>query len=326
MLTKRRNGQAGRSKLQAVAAAIGAETLDRRTFLRRSGLTVGGLAAMGTIQLGSVRQARAIDAPKPGVPVEIKKNICTHCSVGCTVTAEVQNGVWTGQEPSWDSPINRGTHCAKGAAIREIVHGERRLKYPLKLVGGKWERLSWEQAIDEIGDKILDIRGRAGADSVYWLGSAKYTNEAAYLLRKFGAFWGTNSVDHQARICHSTTVAGVANTWGYGAQTNSYNDIRNTKTMVFIGSNAAEAHPIAMQHILAGKEINRANVVVMDPRFTRTACARHRICALPPRHRHTAGLGHALARLRERLGGQGIHRPARLRHGRGPQGGRPLDA
>ena len=118
---------------------------------------------------------------------------------------------------------------------------------------------------------MMAIREQSGADSVYWLGSAKFTNEAAYLLRKFGAFWGTNSVDHQARICHSTTVAGVANTWGYGAQTNSYNDIRNAKTMIFIGSNAAEAHPVAMQHVLSGKEINRANMIVIDPRFTRTA-------------------------------------------------------
>jgi formate dehydrogenase major subunit len=115
------------------------------------------------------------------------------------------------------------------------------------------------------------IREKNGADSVYWLGSAKFTNEAAYLFRKMGAFWGTNSVDHQARICHSTTVAGVANTWGYGAQTNSYNDIRNAKTMVIIGGNPAEAHPVAMQHVLAGKEINRSKVFVVDPRFTRTA-------------------------------------------------------
>ncbi|HEX8416935.1 MAG TPA: formate dehydrogenase subunit alpha, partial [Methylobacterium sp.] len=84
-------------------------------------------------------------------------------------------------------------------------------------------------------------------------------------------FWGTNSVDHQARNCHSTTVAGVANTWGYGAQTNSYNDIRNAKTMIIMGGNPAEAHPVAMQHVLSGKEINRANMIVIDPRFTRTA-------------------------------------------------------
>src|SRR3546814_8758900 len=54
--------------------------------------------------------------------------VCTHCSVGCTVMAEVQNGVWIGQEPGFDSPLNLGAHCAKGAAIREHVHGERRLK------------------------------------------------------------------------------------------------------------------------------------------------------------------------------------------------------
>jgi formate dehydrogenase major subunit len=273
MLIKRKSGEASRSKLQAVTAGLALEAIDRRSFLKRSGLAVGGLAAIGSIQLGSVRKARAatIPGPVPGAKTEIKKNICTHCSVGCTVIAEVQNGVWTGQEPGWQSPINRGTHCAKGAAIREIVHGDRRLKYPLKLVNNQWQRISWDQAINEIGDKLMDIRGKHGADAVFWLGSAKFTNEAAYLMRKFGAFWGTNSIDHQARICHSTTVAGVANTWGYGAQTNSYNDIRNAKTMVFIGSNAAEAHPVAMQHLLASKELNRGNMIVCDPRFTRTA-------------------------------------------------------
>src|ERR687894_1623228 len=155
MLTKRKSGQASRTRLQALGAAIGAEAVDRRTFLRRSGLTVGALAAVGSFQLGTVQKAKAISPPQPGVPIEIRKNICTHCSVGCTVTAEVQNGVWTGQEPSWSSPLSRGAHCAKGAAIREIVHGDRRLKYPLKLVGGQWQRLSWDQAINEIGDKMM---------------------------------------------------------------------------------------------------------------------------------------------------------------------------
>ncbi len=141
----------------------------------------------------------------------------------------------------------------------------------MKIVDGEWQRISWDQAIGEITDKLQAIRNKNGADSVYWLGSAKFTNEASYLFRKFAAYWGTNNVDHQARICHSTTVAGVANTWGYGAQTNSYNDIRNAKTMIILGGNPAEAHPISMQHVLSGKEINRANMIVIDPRFTRTA-------------------------------------------------------
>src|SRR5262249_35605378 len=90
-------------------------------------------------------------------------------------------------------------------------------------------------------------------------------------FRKLAAFWGTNSVDHQARICHSTTVAGVANTWGYGAQTNSYNDIRNSKTIIIMGGNPAAAHPVSLQHVLTGKEIDRANPIVIDPRMSRTA-------------------------------------------------------
>jgi len=89
-------------------------------------------------------------------------------------------------------------------------------------------------------------------------------------MRKFVSMWGTNNCDHQARICHSTTVAGVANTWGYGAMTNSYNDMRNSKAIFFIGSNAAEAHPVSLLHILHAKE-NGAKVIVADPRFTRTA-------------------------------------------------------
>jgi len=271
MLIKRTERQARRAALSQALPGQSDAGLDRRSFLRRSGLVAGGLAALGTLPLASVRKAEAGPPAKPGAAVTIRKNICTHCSVGCTVVAEVSEGVWIGQEPGWESPINRGSHCAKGAAVRELVHGDRRLRYPMKLVNGQWTKVSWDQAINEIGDKMQAIRAKSGPESVYWLGSAKFSNEGAYLYRKFAAYWGTNNVDHQARICHSTTVTGVANTWGYGAQTNSYNDIRNAKTMIFMGSNAAEAHPVSLQHVLEGKELQRANVIVCDPRMTRTA-------------------------------------------------------
>jgi formate dehydrogenase major subunit len=272
MLIKRSEGRAARQRMAAAYAGLTSGGLDRRTFLRQAGFAGAGLAALGAVAPSRAQAAGAatgvIDHAQP---VQRIKNICTHCSVGCTVTAEVQNGVWVGQEASWESPINRGTHCAKGAAVRELVHGDRRLKFPMKLVNGEWQRISWDVAYREIADKMMEIRSRSGADSVFWLGSAKFSNEGAYLFRKFAAFWGTNSVDHQARICHSTTVAGVANTWGYGAQTNSYNDIRNSKTMIIMGGNPAEAHPVSLQHVLSGKEKNRANLIVIDPRYTRTA-------------------------------------------------------
>ena len=269
MLRKKTNGVARRPRLSAALTELAHSAVDRRTFLRRSGLAVGGLAAAGALSSGMVRKAEAQTA---AAKVEIKKSICTHCSVGCTVMAEVQDGVWIGQEPGFDSPFNLGAHCAKGAAVREHAHGERRLKYPTKLVDGKWTRISWEDAINEIGDKMMEIRnGPSGPDGVYWLGSAKTNNEQSYLFRKFAAFWGTNNVDHQARICHSTTVAGVANTWGYGAMTNSYNDIHNSRAIFIIGGNPAEAHPVSLLHVLRAKEVNNAPMIVCDPRFTRTA-------------------------------------------------------
>ena len=247
-------------------------TMDRRAFLRRSGLGVG--AGIAATQLVLVKKAQAADAAKAAdgsaKKIEVKRTVCGHCSVGCAVDAVVENGVWVRQEPVFDSPINLGAHCAKGAALREHGHGEYRLKYPMKLVDGKYVRIGWDQALDEISAKMLDLRKQSGPDSIFVVGSSKHNNEQAYLLRKWMSLWGSNNTDHQARICHSTTVAGVANTWGYGAMTNSYNDMQNSKAAMYIGSNAAEAHPVSMLHMLHAKEAG-CKLIVVDPRFTRTA-------------------------------------------------------
>jgi formate dehydrogenase major subunit len=101
---------------------------------------------------------------------------------------------------------------------------------------------------------MLELRKESGPDSIFIVGSCKSNNEQGYLLRKWMTLWGSNNCDHQARICHSTTVAGVANTWGYGAMTNSYNDMQNSKVAMYIGSNAAEAHPVSMLHMLMPKK------------------------------------------------------------------------
>ena len=255
---------------RALSGALG-KTIDRRTFLKRSGLSVGAGAVATQLPfnlIGSAEAAKAGETAKS----EIKRTVCTHCSVGCAVDAVVQDGVWVRQEPVFDSPINLGAHCAKGAAVREhgITHDSHRLKYPMKLVDGKYKRISWDQAYDEITKKLVDLRKESGPDSLFVVGSSKHNNEQAYLLRKWVSLWGSNNTDHQARICHSTTVAGVANTWGYGAMTNSYNDMQNTKCAMYIGSNAAEAHPVSMLHMLHAKETG-AKMIVVDPRFTRTA-------------------------------------------------------
>ena len=110
MLIKRTERQARRGSLAGLAAQSHGG-FDRRTFLRRSGLTVGALAAVGSLPLATVRKAEAAGSMATS-GATIRKNICTHCSVGCTLLAEVVNGVWVGQEPAWDSPITRGSPTA----------------------------------------------------------------------------------------------------------------------------------------------------------------------------------------------------------------------
>ena len=276
MLLTRKSADTGTNPSRLVASlARGVSraipTMDRRAFLRRSGLGLG--AGIAASELMLVKKAQAADpaqAAEGAKKLEVRRTVCGHCSVGCAIDAVVDNGVWVRQEPVFDSPINLGAHCAKGAAVRENGHGEFRLKYPMKLVNGKYQRISWDVALDEISKKMLDLRKQSGPDSLFFVGSSKHNNEQAYLMRKWVSFWGTNNTDHQARICHSTTVAGVANTWGYGAMTNSYNDMQNSKAAMYIGSNAAEAHPVSLLHMLHAKE-QGCKMIVVDPRYTRTA-------------------------------------------------------
>ncbi|HVJ23564.1 MAG TPA: molybdopterin-dependent oxidoreductase, partial [Burkholderiales bacterium] len=269
LLTRKATGQAIAQGRLSRTIPI-AKTIDRRTFLKRSGLTVGAGAVASQLPFSMVGEAEAKTEGEG--KLEVKRTVCTHCSVGCAIDAVVQDGVWVRQEPVFDSPINLGAHCAKGASVREhgMTHDSHRLKTPMKLEGGKWKRLAWDQAYDEISKKMLEIRKASGPDSLFIVGSSKHNNEQAELLCKWARLWGTNNTDHQARICHSTTVAGLGQTWGYGAMTNSYNDEQNSKSLMFLGSNAAEAHPVSMLHTIHARE-NGAKVIVVDPRFTRTA-------------------------------------------------------
>src|SRR4051795_3481429 len=177
MLLTRKTSERGTAPSSALVASLARgvqraiPTMDRRSFLRRSGLGLG--AGLATSQLTLVRKAQAADAPAAGdaKPV-IRRTVCTHCSVGCAVDAVVENGVWTRQEPVFDSPINLGAHCAKGAALREHGHGEYRLKTPMKLVGGKYQKITWDTAINEVSAKLLDVKKTSGPDATFFVGSS----------------------------------------------------------------------------------------------------------------------------------------------------------
>jgi formate dehydrogenase major subunit len=175
--------------------------IDRRNFLRAAGL--GGLGA-GLYALSGpslVKEVEAQGQAGPQAPkLEEFKTICTKCAVGCGLIGEVQNGVWVSQEPWFEHPINQGSLCSKGAAARSSVISEKRLRYPMKLEGGKWKRLSWDQALSEVSAKMLELRQKYGPDMLHINFSAHQSNENGFAIRKWAGMWGTNNADFQARI------------------------------------------------------------------------------------------------------------------------------
>ena len=245
--------------------------LSRRDFMKvglASVAIAAGLSKYGNYSVFNKVEASEVSKIKEG-EVKLVKTVCTFCAVGCGILGKVKNGHLVGIEPWVDNPINAGKLCCKGASINHTITSPKRLRYPLIKRNGKWERISWDEALDIIARKMIEIRRKYGPDAVFFAGSAKVSNEVAYLMRKFMAFWGSNNIDHQARICHSTTVAGLGNTWGYGAMTNNFNDMRNAKCVIFF-SNPAEAHPVSFYHIYEAKR-RGAVLICCDPRFSRTA-------------------------------------------------------
>lgn len=173
--------------------------LARRNFLKFASIASLSGAAFGAINT-NVRKASEEEIANPYPNSKIVRTICSICSAGCGIKAEVQDGVWVRQENAIEHPISQGSHCCKGIDQIDLTKSKQRIKYPMKRENGKWVRLSWQQAIDEIGDKMLEIRKEDGPDTVMFLGSAKFNNQQAYYFRKFAAFWGTNNIDHVARI------------------------------------------------------------------------------------------------------------------------------
>ncbi|MFV0480631.1 MAG: molybdopterin-dependent oxidoreductase [Campylobacteraceae bacterium] len=245
--------------------------IGRRSFLKMAAVATAFGATSTFANSGVTREATPNEIKNPYPGSKIVKTICNVCSVGCGVRAEVHNGVWVRQEVAQDHPLSNGGHCCKGSSMIDMLRSEVRLKFPMKKENGAWKRISWEEAYESICSQLISLREKHGPDAVQFLGSAKMSNEQAYYFRKFAAFFGTNNIDHQARLCHSSTVTGVSNTFGYGAMTNQVSDLQFAKAILVVGANPAVAHPVGFQHFLKAKENNGAKIIVVDPRFTKTA-------------------------------------------------------
>jgi len=258
--------------------------LTRRDFLKLCGGTTAGVALLGMLGPESFLEAAPIDIPLRKRIGE-KTTICCYCGVGCgVIVASDENGKATNIEGDPDHPINQGALCSKGAALIQVTNNERRVDKVLYRApySSDWEEVSWDWAIDKVARNIKktrdenwtykDGKGRVvnHTEAIGWDGSAIVNNEEAYLFTKFARSLGITYLEHCARLCHSSTVAALGASFGRGAMTNHWIDIKNSNCIMIIGSNAAENHPLAFKWVIKAME-KGAKLISVDPRFTRTS-------------------------------------------------------
>lgn len=191
---------------------------------------------------------------------------CTYCGCGCGVYLQVLDGRVIQTLPSKTSPVNQGKLCIKGWYLHEFVHHPNRLKKPLLRRDGLLREVSWEEAMDYAVRQLQSVREKYGPDSMAFLSSARCSNEENYLMQKFSrAVIGTNNVDHCARLCHASTVAGLAVAFGSGAMTNSIEELADADCIFVTGSNTSATHPLVATRLYRAKE-KGAKIIVADPR------------------------------------------------------------
>jgi len=204
----------------------------------------------------------ALKPKSPVVPSREVKTICPYCGVGCGIILGVRGDKIVSSEGDRDNPVNRGRLCVKGRFGHEFVNHPDRLVTPLIKKSGQFIEASWEEALNLIAEKFSHYSGEQFAA----LSSAKCTNEDNYVLQKFTrAVMHTNTIDHCARLCHAPSVAGLAQSFGSGAMTNSIGEIAEAKCIFAIGTNTTSAHPVLAYEV---KEAVRrgAKLIVANPK------------------------------------------------------------
>ncbi|SEN25898.1 formate dehydrogenase (quinone-dependent) catalytic subunit [Paracoccus alcaliphilus] len=266
--------------------------LGRRRFLQILGM---GAASVSASAMGlSTAEAQVSAAVRPYKLLRAKeiRNNCTYCSVGCGILMySLGDGARNAKprifhiEGDPDHPVSRGSLCPKGAGLIDMIHSKGRLTHPeYRAPGSKeWIRISWDEATRRIARLLKDDRdanfierNEKGQLVNRWLSSGMLassaaSNETGVLDFKFARALGMLGLDCQARLCHAPTVSALAPSFGRGAMTNHWVDIKNANVVIVMGGNPAEAHPVGFKWVIEAKIKNKAKVIVVDPRFNRTA-------------------------------------------------------
>jgi formate dehydrogenase major subunit len=210
-------------------------------------------------------------------------SLCPYCGVGCQVTYHEEGGRIT-HTTGRDGPANRGRLCVKGRFGFDYVHNRQRLTRPLirregmpkradTLVdpqdfGATFREASWEEALDVAAAGLRKILDESGGSALAGFGSAKGSNEEAYLFQKLiRAGFGTNNVDHCTRLCHASSVAALLEMIGSGAVSNPFADVQFADVFIVIGANPTVNHPVAATFMKNAIEAG-SKFILIDPRAT----------------------------------------------------------
>ena len=195
------------------------------------------------------------------------RTTCVYCGVGCQIDLYIKDNRIVKVRGAEDGPDNRGHLCVKGRFGFDFVHHPDRLTDPLIRRNGVLEKATWDEALDLVASRFSELKAQYGGDALAGLSSAKCTNEENYVFQKFvRAVFGTNNVDHCARLCHASTVVGLVMAFGSGAMTNSVREIGDADVILVTGSNTTEAHPVIGNLIKHAVKYKGARLILADPR------------------------------------------------------------
>jgi formate dehydrogenase major subunit len=232
---------------------------------------------------GALMEASAVDAAQRGDSAAAERevaSVCPYCGVGCQVSYKVRDGriAWV---DGIDGPANEGRLCVKGRFGFDYIGHPHRLTRPLvrredappKALdvdpANPWTHFreaGWDEALDRAAGGLARLRERHGGKAVAGFGSAKCSNEEAYLFQKLiRQGFEHNNLDHCTRLCHASSVAALMENVGSGAVTATFNEIENADVAIVIGANPTENHPVAATYF---KQFAKrgGSLIVMDPR------------------------------------------------------------
>ncbi|WP_193092138.1 formate dehydrogenase subunit alpha [Halomonas colorata] len=202
---------------------------------------------------------------QPGI--KRTKTVCTYCGVGCSFEMWTRDRKILKVQPTPDAPANGISTCIKGKFAWDFVNSEKRLSTPLIRENGQFREASWDEALDMVARRLLNVRDIHGPQSVGFIGSSKASNEEAYLTQKIARLIiGTNSVDNSSRYCQNPATKGLFRTVGYGGDAGTIKDIEQAEVVVLVGSNTAENHPVIASRIKSSQKLHGQKLVVFDPR------------------------------------------------------------